>query len=1061
MSTQGFLLKKFEAAYGKLNEAQREAVDAIEGPVMVIAGPGTGKTQILASRIGKILLETDAQPQNILCLTFTDAGVVAMRERLIRFIGSDAYKVHLHTFHSFCHHVIQDNLRHFNKRELQPLTDLERIQVLKELIDQFPKGHPLKRYKGDVYYDLDHLANLFSAIKREGWEISWVQSQIDRYVTNFIPTTDGFYNKREQKKGNYQLTVKGKAEIQRMEKLSAATACFPAYQSLLEQKHRYDFDDMIHWVIRLFETESEILLGYQEQFQYILVDEYQDTSGSQNRIVELLASYWSDQPNLFVVGDDDQSIYRFQGANLMNLMTLARRYEKDLRRVVLTKNYRSVQPILDAAKGLIENNKHRLIHQFEGLSKELIADLDELKELNIQPELRIYESELAEQAHIARSIRELIEQGTNPGEIAVIYREHKLGDELMKFLQQEEVPFYVKRSIDLLQDPFLNQVLNLLRYLAAEQDNPYSGEHYLFEIMHSPYFGIRPFTIANLCYELAELRNKKKAEKSIRGRLNELIDQNGQSLFNGDEQTDKLLRFGRFLEAAQTKLYEENLHRWFEFLLNESGLLPWVMSQSDRNWQLRKLSCLFDYLKESTQRKPEIRLGEWIEQIRLMKENGIRLSLVQTTGKESGVNLMTCHGSKGLEFEHVFLLGARNDIWEGKRDNNRGFRLPPTVFQEETDTEAVEELRRLFFVSITRAKKHLYVSYPKLKHNGNLLEPSQFYEELKTILSSTPQEIRLSEEMESRFASLRFGLIQRPVIDPSEQDWVDQQLSQFVMNVTALNNYLDCPLKFYYSTLIRVPSAKSEVAEFGTAVHKALNDFIDYMTSHNKQYPEADYLVQQFRYHLYAGRDIFTQESLKRFLEHGESILRAYYNNYYQPAPIDNFILTETPLRGVVVNGIPLKGFTDKIQFWGNDIIITDFKTGKHSKAKSRGEFDRPGGKHQPLGGNYWRQAVFYKLLVDNSPGKNWNVLEACFDFVEPNDNDAFDRERIEIRAEDVEYVTQQLSEAWQKIQNREFNTGCGKEDCEWCNFTKEHKLYAALEEDEGPTFAKASAGER
>ncbi|MFM7672427.1 MAG: ATP-dependent helicase [Bacteroidota bacterium] len=1050
MSTREFLLQKFEAAYQKLNAEQQQAVDAIEGPVMVIAGPGTGKTQILASRIGKILLETDAQPQNILCLTFTDAGVVAMRERLIQFIGSDAYKVHLHTFHSFCHHVIQDNLRHFNKRELQPLTELERIQVMKELIDQFPKGHPLKRYKGDVYYDLDHLTTLFSAIKREGWEVTWLHKQIDRYVNDIIPVTDGLYNKREQKKGNFQLTVKGKAEVERMEKLKSAITCFPTYQSLLDQKHRYDFDDMIHWVIRLFETESDILLGYQEQFQYILVDEYQDTSGSQNRIVELLVSYWDTQPNLFVVGDDDQSIYRFQGANLMNLMTLANRYEKGLRRVVLTKNYRSVQPILNAAKGLIENNEHRLIHQFEGLNKELVADGDEIKNLSILPELRVYESELAEQAHIAASIRTLIDNGTQPGDIAVIYREHKLGDDLMKFLQQEEIPFYVKRSIDLLQDPFTNQVLNLLRYMAAEQDNPYSGEHLLFDIMHYPYFGIRPFTIANLCYELAEMRNKKKTDKSLRGHLNGLIHQHESSLFNGDEQTDRLLRLARFLEMAQTKLYEENLHRWFEFLLNESGILPWVMKQTDRVWLLRKLSCLFDYLKESTQRKPEIRLGEWMEQIRLMKENGIRLSLVQTTGKDTGVNLMTCHGSKGLEFEHVFLLGARNDIWEGKRDYNRGFRLPPTVFEEETDTEAVEELRRLFFVSITRAKKHLYISYPKLKHNGHLLEPSQFFEEVKRTMDLKPLDIRLNSEEESRFAALRFGIIRRPVIDPAEQDWVDQQLRQFVMNVTALNNYLDCPLKFYYNNLIRVPSAKSEAAEFGTAVHEALKDFIQYMTEHDKQYPTADYLVQQFQYHLYAGRDIFTKESLKRFLEHGETVLRAYYEKYYQPAPTDDFILTETPLRGVVVNRIPLKGFTDKIQFWGNDIIISDFKTGKYSKARGRGEFDRPGGKHQPEGGNYWRQAVFYKLLVDHLPGKNWNVLEACFDFVEPNDHGEFDRERIEIRSEDVDYVTQQLTDSWQKIQNREFNTGCGKEDCTWCNFTKEHKLYTSLIEEEG-----------
>ena len=1049
MSSRDRLLQQFEKTYQSLNAEQRQAVDAIEGPVMVIAGPGTGKTQILASRIGKILLETDAQPQNILCLTFTDAGVVAMRERLIQFIGSDAYKVHLHTFHSFCHTVIQENLRHFNKRELQPLTDLERIQVLKQLIDQFPKNHPLKRYKGDVYYDIENLTSLFSAIKREGWEIEWLHQQIDRYIQEVIPETDGFYNKRERKKGNHQLTVKGKDEVERMEKLKSAIDCFPVYQSLLDQKHRYDFDDMIHWVIRLFETEPDILLGYQEQFQYILVDEYQDTSGSQNKIVELLVSYWQDEPNLFVVGDDDQSIYRFQGANLMNLLTLAHRYETHLRRVVLTKNYRSVQPILDAAKGLIEQNQQRLIHQFNDLTKDLIADKKELKGVHILPELRIYESELAEQAHITASIQALTQSGTAPGKIAVIYREHKLGDELMKFLQQENIPYYVKRSVDLLHDPFINQILNLLRYVAAEQDNPYSGEPLLFEILHYPYFNVRAHSIAQLCYELAEMRNKKKSENSLRAHLNELAQKHEGSLFSENEQTDQLLRLTRFLEAAQNKLYEENLHRWFEFLINESGILPWAMLQPDKTWQLRKLSCLFDYLKESTHRQPQIRLGEWIQQIDLMKENKIRLSLVQTTGKETGVNLMTCHGSKGLEFEHVFLMGARNDVWEGKRDNGRGFRLPSTVFEMETEVETVEELRRLFFVSITRAEKHLYISYPKQKHNGSLLEPSQFFEEVKSSLELKPVEIRLSEEEENRFASLRFGLIRKPVIDSSELDWVDQQLSRFKMNVTALNNYLDCPLKFYYNNLIRVPSAKSEAAQFGTAVHDSLSDFINHMMNNGHRYPDLDFLIQRFRYHLYDGREVFTKASLARFLEHGEIVLQKYYEKYYNPAPTDDYVVTEYPLSGIEVNGIPVKGFTDKIQFWKNDIIITDFKTGSYAKARSRGEFNRPGSDKHPEGGNYWRQAVFYKILVNNLPGKNWNVLEACFDFVEPNDKGDFDRERIEIRTEDLDFVTNQLTEVWQKIQNREFHTGCGQEDCTWCNFTKEHKLYASVIEEQ------------
>src|ERR1041384_5947660 len=163
------LQENFEKVYASLNEQQKRAVDAIDGPVMVIAGPGTGKTQILSARIGKILLDTDTRPENILCLTYTDAGAVAMRRRLLGFIGPDAYKVNIYTFHAFCNDVIQENLSLFEKNSLDPISELERIQFFKELIDAFPKNHPLKRYRGDVYYEVKNLQNLFSTMKREGW----------------------------------------------------------------------------------------------------------------------------------------------------------------------------------------------------------------------------------------------------------------------------------------------------------------------------------------------------------------------------------------------------------------------------------------------------------------------------------------------------------------------------------------------------------------------------------------------------------------------------------------------------------------------------------------------------------------------------------------------------------------------------------------------------------------------------------------------------------------------------------------------------------------------------
>ncbi len=193
------LLKKFREEYQQLNEEQKKAVDTIEGPVMVIAGPGTGKTQILAARIGKILLDTDAIPQNILCLTYTDAGAIAMRKRLLQFIGPDAYKVNIYTFHGFCNEVIQQNLSLFEKPALNPVSDLEKVQLYKTLIDNLPKNNPLKRYRGDVYYEIKNLQKLFSAMKREGWTPAYLIERIDVYLEK-IKDDETYKYKRASKK---------------------------------------------------------------------------------------------------------------------------------------------------------------------------------------------------------------------------------------------------------------------------------------------------------------------------------------------------------------------------------------------------------------------------------------------------------------------------------------------------------------------------------------------------------------------------------------------------------------------------------------------------------------------------------------------------------------------------------------------------------------------------------------------------------------------------------------------------------------------------------------------
>ena len=422
------LAKKFKEEYQQLNEKQRLAVDTIDGPVMVIAGPGTGKTQILAARIGKILLETDTRPENILCLTYTDAGTIAMRKRLQQFIGADAYKVNIYTFHAFCNDVIQDNLMLFEKTSLDAVSELESIELFKELIDAFPKNHPLKRYRGDVYFEINNLRNLFSSMKREGWTPAFISQKIDEYIAS-LPARDEYIAKRATgnfKKGEVR-TDKIAEEKEKMEKLRAAVIEFDHYQNLMRKKNRYDFDDMINWVIKVFEDNKHILANYQEKFQYTLVDEYQDTSGTQNRLVQLLTGYW-DKPNLFVVGDDDQSIYRFQGANIENMLEFAHTYQKDLITVVLTNNYRSTQPILDISKTLIDRNEERLVKQIEGLSKQLISAKASLVGFTEMPVIKEYNLAKEEMAGITSQVAQLIAQKTDAGKIAIIYKENKYGN---------------------------------------------------------------------------------------------------------------------------------------------------------------------------------------------------------------------------------------------------------------------------------------------------------------------------------------------------------------------------------------------------------------------------------------------------------------------------------------------------------------------------------------------------------------------------------------------------------------------------------------------------------
>ena len=1038
------LRQKFYEEYVRLNDEQRSAVDQIEGPVMVIAGPGTGKTQILSVRIGKILLTTDVNPSNILCLTYTDAGVLAMRKRLLSMIGPEAYNVNIHSFHSFCNMVIQQNMHLFHKKEMQPVSELEQMQFMVELIDSFDGANPLKRYKTDAYYEAANLKTLFSAIKREGWSMSFLVNKIDEYVDS-IPEI--FYNKTKFKKGIVELTVAGKKEKERMTRLKAAVNAFPKYQQILKENLRYDFDDMINWVIAAFENEEDLLLSYQEQYQYFLVDEYQDTSGSQNKLVEQLVSYWQEKPNLFVVGDDDQSIYRFQGANLENMMLLSKKYEQDLVRVVLTKNYRSTQPILNAARQLIENNNQRLTNdeRYGDLQKILTAANPlHINSTNV-PEISVTNNEFEENILTAEQIKSLIEQGVAPGKIAVIYKEHKTGDELQKFLQLQNIPYFTRRCLNLLNESLVKKVLAFVRFVVAEKELAFSGEAFLFQLLHFDLYKIPALKIAAICNETHQNSRSKKEPVYLRQALGGIAEANATKLFSEDAVTDSLIKVHRLTEQLITESENKPLLKWMELLFNESGLLSWIMQQPEKAWLMQQLNGFFDYVQDECRRKPDLDLKGLLRQVELLEENDISIPLVQTSGNEKGVNLLTCHGSKGLEFEHVFFIGCYSGIWEGKKNNNNGYKLPPNVFEKESAEEKEEELRRLFFVASTRAEKNLYLSYPAFTNEGKPLEPSRFLAEINGDGLLPVKTAAIDDEIKIVYSSLRYGIVQQPQLEKAEADYIAMLLQKFKMNVTALNNYLECPLKFYYSSLVRVPSAKSESSQFGSSMHDAL-EFCYNKMMEEKKYPSKEALLNRFQWHLTCNREAFTANSFSRFLDYGKQCLVAFHDQHFAFANANEFVRTEVPLEAVIAD-VPVKGFADKIQYWGNEIVITDFKTGSLEKSSKRYEFVEPGHAQKPQGGNYWRQAVVYKLLSEYQKTKKKQLRHIEFLFIEPNADGQFDTKKILITPAHEQAVLQQIKDVWEKIQSHEFYKGCGKPKCEWCNFVKDHKLYLSLHE--------------
>ncbi|MDE3249926.1 MAG: ATP-dependent helicase, partial [Bacteroidota bacterium] len=565
----------------------------------------------------------------------------------------------------------------------------------------------------------------------------------------------------------------------------------------------------------------------------------------------------------------------------------------------------------------------------------------------------------------------------------------------------------------------------------------------LFQVLHCDFFSLSPLDIAKLNLQAnAKKRGGGDDPWSLR-RLMAESPQPKPDLFSQSEPPS-IKSISDRLESLLKASASVTLQQLLEQVIQKAGIIAYIMQSPEKPWLMQVLNAFFQQLKEENKRNPDLDLATWLDNLELMRKNRLPVPLYKITSSEAGVNMVTAHGAKGSEFEHVFVIGCTENIWDEKGAGSKNdYKLPDNLVSNHGADAMLEENRRLFYVAITRAKSYLQVSYAAKDEKDKTTVKSSFVGELIETGSLQLEEKQVNDDLMADYTLLQFAEKARPEIALVEEAYLGDLLKRYTLSVTHLNNFLDCPLKFYYQNLIKVPAAKNDAMAFGSAIHWAIERLFVKMKNNNGQFPPKEDLLADFNWHMQNNREAFTPEAFKLKTDYGAKILPAYYD--YHIHRWNKIIIAEKQVRNVTVANVPINGKLDKLEFNGKLVNVVDYKTGSYQNAKKK---LAPPHEALPNGGDYWRQAVFYKILLDNDSTNDWLVTSTEFDFIEPVD-ETYKTEKIAVSAADIATVTHQITDTWAKIQSRQFKVGCGKPDCEWCRFVKTNGMAVDLHPSE------------
>ncbi len=984
----------FNEAYASLNAAQRDAVDTIEGPVMVVAGPGTGKTQVLTLRIANILLKTDIKPDGILALTFTESGAKAMRERLQRYIGTAAYQVPIFTFHGFAGMLIAQYPDAYDRViGGRPAGDLEKISIIESIVND---GQiKLLRPMGDPSYYVKHIERIIGELKQE-------------YITpdtfaEIINQQEETLNDIEQyhTKGAYKGKVRG--EYTKLEKSIAKNRellyVYRRYDAMLTEQKLYDFEDMIVETVQALEKNEDMLRDLQERYLYVLADEHQDVNGSQNKILELLASF-HDAPNIFAVGDEKQAIYRFQGASLENFLYFTEKFQ-GTKVISLTENYRSGQTILDAA--------HSLVAVEEGPLSALRIPLLAAAVPTSQISKRDFSHQAVEDEWVIKAVQAEIESGVRAEEIAIIVRSNKEVELFAGLLRKVGLSVTASADGDVLRHPLTQAIKSLIDAVITDK-----SEEALFVVLHGAYWDISTDDLLRVL-----------SARSYSRTLSSLLRDEAALRALGVEAPEKLLLVHKIFTEAREREVHEAPHRVLEYLLQNSGFLTHVMTH-DPFEGTRVIRRLYDEIEALVLRDGVGSLREVSQIFATRLSYNLPLNAPYISTDNNAVQVMTAHKSKGLEFETVIVPHLVDSTWSGA-NKKRYFDIPLQKHAGIGEPEFIEDERRLLYVAMTRAKRNLYFSYAETNADGRALLPARLLAEIE---SEFITEVDVAD-LEAKFNPVDLLNQTTPMVK-IKSELLQKSLSEKGFSATSLNNYLRSPWDYFYRNVLRIPETQPVHMQYGTAVHNTL----EYVTKHHtstSEFPSVTSIKSKLEKEL--DKLPLSTEEYVRLLEKSLVDLTLYIEHL--KSTLSNNTKEEFAVRVSLSTGIaelpeiPLTGKLDRIDLNpdGFALRVVDYKTGK---PKTRNEIE---GKTKDADGGYKRQLVFYALLLSLYDDERYICHEGKLSFVQADSKGVIHEETFIITDEEIAELKIEIIKAVQEIISGEFlQQPCDEKESDYCH---------------------------